>query len=130
MNALDTSFLVDYLHGEEEVREFVAEHEHEPLFAPTVALFEVFVGAARTRGAEGIDEARDDLSWVNELGLSVESAAEAALVDAELHERGEPVGLADTLIAGIVRNAGGTLVTGDGHFENVSGLEVERYVQE
>lgn len=126
MNALDTSFLVDYLYGETEVEAFVADHEREPLFAPTVALFEVFVGAARTRGMEGIDEARDDLSWVNELGLSVDGAAEAALVDAELQERGEPIGLADTLIAGIVRNAGGTLVTGDGHFEGVGGLDVER----
>ena len=49
------------------------------------------------------------------------------LVDAELHDSGTPIGALDTLVAGIVREAGATLVTADDHFERVNGLDVHRY---
>lgn len=37
----------------------------------------------------------------------------------------EPIGPLDTLIAGVVRDAGGTVVTRDDHFERVPELAVE-----
>lgn len=127
MYCLDTSALVDYLEGVEAVGTFVRAHEREPLFAPTIALHEVFVGAARLRGTAGVAAARDDLDWVEPIALSAAGAAEAALVDAELHDRGEPIGALDTLIAGVVRDAGGTVVTADDHFDRVADLDVEHY---
>lgn len=48
-------------------------------------------------------------------------------MDAELHGTGEPIGAIDTLIAGVVRAAGGTIVTREAHFERVGGLDVVRY---
>ncbi|ESS05516.1 MAG: putative nucleic acid-binding protein, contains PIN domain protein [uncultured archaeon A07HB70] len=127
MNCLDTSALVDYLHGEESIATFLQENEQRPLFAPTVALHEVFVGGARLRGEGGIEDTREDLEWVEPLELSADSAAEAALIGAELHDAGADIGPMDVLIAGTVRNAGGTIVTADDHFERVDGLDLHQY---
>ncbi|MEY7850468.1 type II toxin-antitoxin system VapC family toxin [Natrarchaeobius sp. A-rgal3] len=124
MNCLDTNVLIDYLEGEPYVGEFLASNEHTPLFAPTPALHETFVGAVRTRGADGLEKARSDLDWVEPVELTIDGAAEAAKIDWELHSAGEPIGPLDTLIAGVVREAGGTVVTRDDHFERVDGLDV------
>ncbi|WP_424004846.1 PIN domain-containing protein (plasmid) [Haloarcula salina] len=107
--------------------EFLEVNEQLPLFAPTVALHEVFVGAARLRGRDGVEDARNDLDWVEPLELSASGAAEAALIKAELRESGDKIGAMDTLIAGMVRDTGGTLITRDGHFDRVQGLDVEEY---
>ncbi|WP_255516637.1 hypothetical protein [Haloferax sp. KTX1] len=55
MNCLDTNALIDYLEGEPEIATFL-ETSQQPYFAPTVALHEILVGAARLRGAEGSSE--------------------------------------------------------------------------
>ena len=127
MNCLDTNALIDYLDGAEAIGEFVQTHADQPLFAPTIALYEVFVGAARLRGEGGVTKAREDLDWVEPLPLTADGAAEAALIDAELHANGTPIGGMDTLIAGTIRDGGGTVVTADDHFQRVSNLDVELY---
>lgn len=127
MHCLDASALVDYLHGVDDVGVFIEEHGAEPLFAPTVALHETFVAAVRTRGAQGLEQAQEDLDWIEPMPLSVDGAAEAARVDAELHAAGRPIGALDTLIAGVIRAAGGTVVTRDPHFDRVEGLDVIQY---
>ena len=127
MNCLDSSAIIDYLEGEERLGDFLREHEHEPFFAPTVVLHEVFVGAARLNGAEGVRRVREDIDWIEPLPLSTDAAAEAAVLDAELRAAGEPVGPIDALVAGAIRAVGGTLITGDGDFERVPDLDVNRY---
>ena len=47
MIALDTSYLLDYLDGVEDARDFLAEHADRPFFAPSLVLFEVYRGGAR-----------------------------------------------------------------------------------
>lgn len=127
MHCLDSSALVDYLLGADDIGAFVEGHGAEPLFAPTVSLHETFVGAVRTRGDDGLERVREDLDWVEPVALTVDGAAEAAQVDAELHAAGRPIGALDTLIAGMVREVGGTVVTRDSHFERVAALDVFRY---
>jgi tRNA(fMet)-specific endonuclease VapC len=55
-----------------------------------------------------------------------DAAREAALIEAELLEQGTPINALDMLIAGVVRDAGATLVTRDSDFDSVAGLDVER----
>jgi predicted nucleic acid-binding protein len=126
MHCLDTSALVDYLEGVATIGEFL-EANRQPYFAPSVALHEVFVGAARLRGDEGVAAVLSDLDWIEPLPLTVDGAAEAARIDAELHGSGTPIGAMDTLIAGVVREAGATLVTADAHFGRVDGVDVIDY---
>lgn len=127
MNCLDTNAIIDYLHGNDAIGSYLEDHGHLPQFAPAVVLHEVFVGAARLRGREGVEAARTDLDWLEPLELSVDGAAEAALVRAELQADGAPIGPIDTLIAGMVRECGGTLITADDHFDRVDGLDVQYY---
>lgn len=126
MNCLDTNALIDYLEGEQAIAEFLEESQ-QPYFAPTVALHEVFVGGARLRGSDGVESTRDGLDWLESIPLTIDGAAEAAKIDAELHANGTPIGALDTLIAGVVREAEGTLVTADSHFDHVDGLVTINY---
>ena len=96
INRLDTTALIDYLHGDEAIAEYLEHNEPLPLFVPTVALHEVFASAGRLRGRDGVEEARDDLDWVKPLELSADGAAEAALVRAELQESENKIGSMDT----------------------------------
>lgn len=127
MIAFDTSFLLDYLDGVDVTAEYLSAHDEKPLFAPALCLFEVYRGAARVGGEQRVEAARTSLEWAEPLPLNHAAAREAALIEAELLDGGHQVNLGDTLIAGICRHHGSTLVTADRHFERVAGLDVENY---
>lgn len=127
MIAFDTTFLLDYLDGEAAVREFLESHTAEPLFAPTLSLFEVYRGVARTRGSGGVDELAAMVNWLEPLPTTEAAAREAAVIEAELVAAGRQINLGDVLIAGVCRNVGASVVTRDGHFQHVDGLEVIEY---
>lgn len=127
MIAFDTSFLLDYLDGVEATVEYLADHEEKPFFAPSLALFEAYRGAARTGGREQIERVVSALDWAEPLPLGDAAAQEAALIEAELLDAGERVNLGDTLIAGVCRHNGARIVTRDKHFDRVQGLEVQQY---
>ncbi|MDY6819050.1 MAG: type II toxin-antitoxin system VapC family toxin [Halobacteriales archaeon] len=125
--AFDTSFLLDYLDGVTAARDLLNEHNGKPFFTPTLALFEVYRGAARTGGAEQIENAASALDWVEPLELTDAATREAALIESELLDQGEPVNLGDILIAGVCRSNGARVVTRDEDFKSINGLEVEEY---
>lgn len=127
MIALDASFLVDYLDGTDAAGDFLDANEDRPFFAPTPALFEVYRGGARSAGVDGIERIDSSLEWIDPLPLTVESAREAALVEAELLDAGEPINLGDVIIAGICRVNGAELVTRDDHYDRIEGLRVRTY---
>lgn len=127
MNCLDSSAVIDYLEGEEAIGKYLEERSNQPFFAPTVVLHEVFVGAARVDGAEGVRHVREDLDWIEPLPLTADAAGAAAVLDAELHDDGNAIGPMDTIIAGVVRDIGGTLITADDHFRSIPRLDVETY---
>lgn len=127
MKCLETSFLIDYLDGDEAARAYLEERSNTPFFAPSLSLYEVYRGAARSGGREAVERVEDSLDWVEPLELDRSGAREAALVEAELLDTGSPINLGDILIAGVVRDAGGTVVTNDSDFESVPDLAVERY---
>lgn len=127
MIALDTSFLLDYLDGVDAAAAYLRDREDKPFFAPSLALFEVYRGAARTEGRDGVDRVATALDWVDPLPLSEPAAREAAVVEAELLEAGDRINLGDALIAGVCRHNGARIVTRDSHFDRVDGLDVDTY---
>ena len=127
MIALDTSFLLDYLDGAPAAAAYLRENADKPFFAPSLALFEVYRGAARTDGREGIDRTASGLDWIEPLPLTEPAAREAALVEAELLDAGDRVNLGDTLIAGVCRHNGASIVTRDDHFDRVDDLDTVEY---
>jgi predicted nucleic acid-binding protein len=125
--AFDTTFLLDYLDGAEDAVTYLESNEDKPFFAPSLVLFEVYRGVARTSGRDGIQRVASGLDWVEPLSLSEPATREAALVEAELLDRGDRINLGDALIAGICRHNGARIVTRDSHFDRVDGLEVHGY---
>jgi tRNA(fMet)-specific endonuclease VapC len=127
MIAFDTSFLLDYLDGVDAAADYLADHDEKPFFAPSLALFEVYLGAARIGGHEHVEHVAASLDWVEPLPLTDPAAKEAATIEAELLDDGAPINLGDTLIAGVCRHAGARVVTRDTHFATIDGLETEQY---
>jgi len=127
MLALDTSFLVDHLDGTPAARAFLEDRRETPFHAPSLALFEVYRGGARTGGREHVSRVREALDWVDPLPLDDACSAEAAAIEAELLDAGEPINLGDVLIAGVCRHHGARLVTADDDFERIDDLDVVRY---
>lgn len=127
MIALDTSFLLDYLDGVDAAGAFLEENDQVAFTTPSLALFEVYRGAARTGGRDALDRVRTALDWVEPLALDGGTAREAATIEAELLDAGERINLGDVLIAGVCRHHGATIVTRDGDFQRIDGLDTLVY---
>lgn len=127
----DTSFLLDYLDegrpATSDAKAYLDARRDRDYRIPSVAFFEVLRGGARLRGPAGVADLVEQLEWANHLPLTPAAAREAALIDGELVDTGREINLADVMIAGAVREAGGTVVTRDNHFDRVDGLAVETY---
>lgn len=127
MIAFDTTFLVDYLDGDPATREFLEPQEEKPFYAPSLALFEAYRGAAKSAGRDGIERVASGLDWIEPLAVTNGAAREAAVIEAELLDDGPPINLGDVLIAGVCRHNDAHLVTRDTHFERVDDLETVTY---
>jgi predicted nucleic acid-binding protein len=121
MTVADTDVLIDFWAGAEPAASHVAaELERGSLCTTVISRFELLSGA---RGARQREKVRDLLAAVPSLTLDEEAADRAAEVRRVLERSGEPIGLADSLIAGITLARGGILLTRNRrHFERVSGL--------
>lgn len=129
MLCLDSSALVAHLRGNPEIIDVLDAHAEEGFTTPTVAYYEVCLGVTREHGADALAQLHDDLQWVEPLPFSAAHASEAATIDAQLHDDGQPIGALDTLIAGAARHAGATLCTGDRDFQHVPDLDVVDYTE-
>ncbi len=123
MIVADTDMLIDFLAGRDPGAECVAlELAHGLLWTTTVTRFELLCGARNTRQENTI---RQLLEAVPALPLDQQAADLAARVRRNLQKSGEPIGMADNLIAGIVLSQDATLLTRNRrHFERVSGLRL------
>lgn len=121
MIVADTDVLIDFLADREPSAGRVAIELTSPSFCTTaVTRFELLAGARDTT-AEGL--VRRLLDSLSTLTLDQESADRAAAVRRRLESRGEGIGMADSLIAGIVLVHDGMLLTRNRrHFERVEGL--------
>lgn len=126
MNCLDSSFLIDYLNGKSAPRAYLDDNPTAAFYATSHVLFEIYDGVGE-RTDRAFDDLDDALDWVTPLPFTAESSREAITIKQELKANGTPINLKDVFIAGTVREAGGTIVTRDGHFEHVEGLPVESY---
>lgn len=131
MPVLDTSFVIDFLEGEEDavtIFDFLRQGS-APLGVSPYTHFELYAGIGRGRQPDR--ERRQVEGFLDGLtlfGFEPEAARQAGLLDAELAAEGEPVGLVDLMIAATALHHGQSVVTRDaGGFERVPGLEVLSY---
>jgi tRNA(fMet)-specific endonuclease VapC len=117
----DTDVLIDALRGRDPMARRVAEAVEAGTLATTVlSSFELLSGSREPTERERVE---DLLAAVELLPLDPEAAAIAAGLRRDLEARGETIGLADYLIAGICLSRSASLMTRNrGHFDRIPGL--------
>ena len=123
MMVADTDVLIDFLAGREPAAQRISSLLSRGLLGTTVITrFELLCGARNARQEQIIHHL---LAGMESLPLDTEAADQAARVRRSLERSGEGIGMADSLIAGVVLARGGELLTRNrSHFERVSGLRL------
>lgn len=125
MKLADASFLIDYARGDPDALAYLESHD-EPIGASTIVLSELYRGLMLTQEMTR-EESMTKYEWVDPLEFTEDSAAEAAEIYVQLRQDGELIPRSDIYIAGTARSEGVPLVTRDGHFDRIEGLDVEAY---
>ena len=125
MIVADTDVLIDFLGGHEPAAARIAlELERGDLRTTAITRFELLSGA---RGSKQEEKILELLGVVGTLPLDAAAADRAASVRRALDGKGTGIGMADSLIAGIVLLADGILLTRNrDHFKRVDGLHLGR----
>ena len=123
MIVADSDVLIDALRGREEARQRIAlELKAGALATTVVSVFELSSGARSRRERDKVEKL---LGAMTILPLDSAAAAAAAAARQALEARGQPIGMADYLIAGICLSRSAVLLTRNRkHFERVDGLRL------
>ena len=122
MTIADTDVLIDFLAGKGEAGAVERLLRLGALRTTVISRFELLSGARNPRQLEQLLQL---LSAVPSLGLDDAAADAASEIRRSLERSGSTIGMADSLIAGIVTSNGGTLLTRNRrHFERVPGLRI------
>lgn len=131
MPVLDTSFVIDFLAGDERALRVLRllQQGTAPLGVTPYTHFELFAGVGRS--ARGDEERRKVEDFLRELFVfpfDVEAAKMAGLLDARLAAEGKSIGVVDLLIGCTAVHHGEAIVTRNKkHFQHIPGLEVLAY---
>lgn len=125
MKLADASFLIDYARGDTDAITYLESHDGL-IGASTIVLSELYRGLMLTQDMTR-EEAMTKYEWVETFAFTDDSAAEAAEIYVQLRQAGNLIPRSDIYIAGTARSEGIPLLTRDGHFERIEGLDVETY---
>ena len=115
MTLLDSSVIIDYLDGVEEVVEFV---DKQPvLVTASICIYEVLAGEVFSAAEADLIEARENFGRVAAVDFSEEVAFEAARLQSRLLESSTPMSPRDLMIAATARSEGKELVVSDADFD-------------
>jgi tRNA(fMet)-specific endonuclease VapC len=121
----DTSFLADYLQGEQYAMNFLENHDGESFSTTSIVRFELFNGALKHPSPKKtVRGVKNGIQWVTVEPFTDAMAETAAEIQNTLRERGAVLSALNGLIAGAATVTGATLVTTDDDFERVDGLSV------
>jgi len=126
MYLLDTNALIYYFKGKGQVAHNLANALPQEIFVPTIVLFELQVGIAKSTSPEKrTQQLQQLLSRINLALFDQDAALAAATIRAQLERQGTPIGTLDVLIAGVALSLQATLVTHNvAEFSRVSGLAI------
>ncbi len=132
MICLDSDFMISLLRGNENARAKakLLEEDSRELVSTAINALELYVGIVAIDGISGkrIEITRHFISNLMILPLDASSAERAAYILNTLKSLGKPIGLKDSLIAGIVLEHNADILTRNiKHFKLVSGLKIETW---
>ncbi|MFC6838416.1 PIN domain-containing protein [Halomarina ordinaria] len=131
MKVLDASFLIDYLDGRVETREFyeASGGADERWVIPVPALAEVLVGEGNLPNGD-VSDAHAALSWAEVYAVDERTAVIAGEIADEIAPGGPYLDGPDGLIAAVGRELDAPVVSGDGdltHPQTKAVIKVEEY---
>ena len=123
MIVADSDVLIDFLRGRGEgARRVALELETRSFGTTAITAFELRSGARTARQRKAVDLL---LEAMTVLPFGAEEARIAAEVRQQVESQGQPIGMADYLIAAVCIAADGVLLTRNRkHFERVAGLKL------
>jgi tRNA(fMet)-specific endonuclease VapC len=122
MTIADTDVLIDYLAGKGEAEAVARLLRCGTLRTTVISRFELLSSAKNPKQLARLVEL---LGAAPSLGLDDAAADAASEIRRSLERSGNSIGMADSLIAGIVTSNGGTLLTRNRrHFERVPGMRL------
>lgn len=126
MYALDTNTLIYFFKGLGDVAERLLEQRPAQIAIPTVVVYELEVGLAKSSSPrKRRSQLEALLDRVRILPLGLDEAKVAGQIRARLEQEGRKIGLLDSLIAGTAFHHRATLVTHNvREFGRVEGLKV------
>ncbi len=132
MICLDSDFMISLLRGEEEakVKAQQLEETFRTIVSTAINALELFIGIVAVDGTSGkrVEITRNFLSNLTILPLDESSAERSAYILNTLKKLGKPIGLKDSLIAGIALEHKANILTRNvKHFERVPGLKIETW---
>ena len=122
MTIADTDVLIDFLAGKGEADAVERLLSHGALRTTVISRFELLSGAKNSKQLARLIQF---LGAVPSLELDDAAADAASEIRRSLDRSGNSIGMADSLIAGIVKSNDGTLLTRNRrHFERVPGIRL------
>lgn len=131
MPVLDTSYVIDFLEGEEDavtIFDFLRQGS-APLGITPYTHFELYAGVGRSsRSGEERQRVEGFLEGLTLFEFEPAAARQAGLLDAELAAEGRSASLVDLMIGAVALHHGQSVVTGDPDgFDPIPGLELLTY---
>ena len=130
MLVLDTTILIDALHGKDAALRKIVELEEtdETICTTQINALELYKGAyLPTKSDEDIKKVKKLLDAFVVLHINDDTYDWFAALSAELKSRGESINDFDELIAAITMTNGAAIVSNDSHFKRIPGLRVISY---
>ncbi|MEW6301273.1 MAG: type II toxin-antitoxin system VapC family toxin [Thermodesulfobacteriota bacterium] len=129
MWVLDTNTLIYFFKGEGKVAESLLKKSPADIGIPSIVLYELHVGIAKSSAPEKRTSQLAELtSVVQILPFHRQEARAAADIRAMLEKRGKPIGPCDTLIAGTALAHGAILVSRNTkEFGRIKSLRIENW---
>jgi len=127
MFMLDTNTLIYFFKGIGEVEENLFIHSPKDIFIPSIVIYELQVGIAKSNNPQKREKQLETLlEQVNITPFGEREAKASALIRADLEKKGIPIGPIDVLIAGSAKAHNLTLVTHNTkEFMRVDGLALK-----
>ncbi len=120
---VDTTWIIDYLRGNQDTIQRLQAYRAEGLAIAIVSLAELYEGVFRSNNPTGNEATlKDFLTGVTVLGIDEEVCIIFGRELARLHQVGRAVGDMDGLIAATALRHDLTLLTADRDFERVENL--------